>query len=137
MPQSPRPAALKLLNGRNQGVDSGGRKVAPPANFARTVPKPPTWLSEEAAKEWKRITPELSRMKLVKEIDRGSLAAYCESWSRFVEISQSWHAGDARTSLVENASKELRQWAREFGLTPSAEGSVRPPELPDGDDPFA
>ena len=103
---SPRPAALKLLNGRSPGTDSGGRKVAPPAAFARVAPDP------------------LTRMKLIKEIDRGSLAAYCESWARFVEISEAWHAGDA-------------QWAREFGLTPSAEGAVRPPELPDGDDPFA
>ena len=134
---SPRPAALKLLNGRNAGVDSGGRKVAAPANFARGAPKPPEWLSEEAAKEWVRIVPELTRMKLLKHIDAASLAAYCESWSRFVEISRAWHAGDARTSLVDAASKELRQWAREFGLTPSAEGAVHPPELPDGDDPFA
>jgi phage terminase small subunit len=55
-------------------------------------------------------------MKLIKEIDRGSLTAYCESWARFVEISEAGHAGDA-------------QWARKFGLTPSAEGADRPPEL--------
>jgi phage terminase small subunit len=73
------------------------------------------------------VAPDpLTRMKLIKEIDRGSLAAFGEAW----------HAGDARTSLVDAASEELRQWAREFGLTPSAEGAVRPPELPDGDDPF-
>jgi phage terminase small subunit len=132
-----RPAALRLLNGRTPDTDSGGRRVAPPANFARVAPEVPGWLSDEAAAEWRRIIPELTRMKLIKEVDRATLSAYCESWSRFVEISKSWHAGDARTSLVENASKELRQWAREFGLTPSAEGAVRPPELPDGDDPFA
>ena len=90
-----------------------------PAAFARVAPDP------------------LTRMKLIKEIDRGSLAAYCECWARFVEISEAWHAGDARSSLVDAASEELCQWAREFGLTPSAEGAVRPPELPDGDDPFA
>lgn len=134
---SPRPAALRLLNGRTPGTDSGGRKVTPPANFARVAPEVPDWLSDEAAAEWARIIPELTRMKLIKEIDRATVAAYCESWARFVEISKAWHAGDARTSLVDAASKELRQWAREFGLTPSAEGAVRPPELPDGDDPFA
>lgn len=135
--QSPRPAQLKLLNGRSATTDSGGRHVAPPANFARGAPEPPDWLSDDAAAEWARIVPELTRMKLLKPIDGATLAAYCESWSRFVEITKAWHAGDARTSLVDQASKELRQWAREFGLTPSAEGSVRPPELPDGDDPFA
>jgi phage terminase small subunit len=103
---SPRPAALKLLNGRSPGTGSGGRKVAPPAAFARVAADP---LTRNEADQGNRP---------------GSLAAYCESWARFVEISEAWHTGDA-------------QWAREFGLTPSAEGAVRPPELPDGDDPFA
>lgn len=137
MPQAPRPAALKLLNGRTPGTDSGGRKVAPPANFARVAPTPPQWLTREARAEWDRIIPELTRMKLTKEIDRSSLAAYCECWSTYVDVIKASKRGDVTLAQVTMVSKELRQWCREFGLTPSAEGSVRPPELPDADDPFA
>jgi phage terminase small subunit len=137
MPVSPRPAALRLLNGRTDHTDSGGRQVAPPANFARVAPDAPEWLSDEAAAEWQRIVPELTRMRLLKEIDRATLAAYCMSWSRFRKISEEWQRGEVPTAHVDAASKELRQWAREFGLTPSAEGSVHPPDLPDGGDPFA
>lgn len=137
MPRSPRPAALKLLNGRTHDTDSGGRKVAPPANFARGAPEMPLFMSDEAKAEWRRIVPELTRMKLLKHIDRASLAAYCEAWSRFVELTRQYHFGDIGLTQVDQASKEVRQWCREFGLTPSAEGAVRPPELPDAGDPFA
>ena len=138
MPAAARPAALKLLNGRTGDTDSGGRKVAPPVAFARNAPTAPSWLPREAAEEWRRIVPELSRMRLAKDIDRGSLAAYCLSWARFAHLSKEWdQTGRVSTAQVEAASRELRQWAREFGLTPSSESALHPPELPDVGDPFA
>ena len=135
---SARPAALRLLNGRTADTDSGGRKVDAPINFARSAPEAPDWLPDEARAEWDRIVPELTRMRLIKPIDRATLTAYCLSWSRFVDITHQWDDGDVSTCrLIDQASKELRQWAREFGLTPSAEGGLHPPELPDAGDPFA
>lgn len=132
-----RPAALKLLNGRTADTDSGGRKVAPPIAFARSAPMPPGWLSPEAKAEWNRILPELSRMRLVKTVDRSTLAAYCTTWAHYVEVVGLYAEGKASTSVMINASKELRMWAVQFGLTPSSEGSLHPPELPDADDPFS
>ena len=133
-----RPAKLKLANGRTGDTDSGGRKVNAGPAFQRFAPDPPAWLSSEAAKEWRRIVPELTRVKLIKPIDSAGLAAYCEAWSRFVDASITYdEGGKVQLGRVQSCSTELRQWAREFGLTPSAEGSVRAPDLPDEDDPFA
>lgn len=147
----PRPPALKLIGGRSPGRDSGGRKVKEPPSFRRLPPKAPTWLPREAAAEWKRVVPELARLGLLKEGDRAALAAYCLTWDRLVTAQQEiardglLHTNSqGRTrhpavAIVEAASKELRAWAAEFGLSPSAEQRVGGKGDGDGEDdnPFA
>lgn len=145
----PRPIALKLLEGRGHGRDSGGRVVAEAKPFKRLPPDPPTWMTTEAKNEWKRIVPELSRLELTKQVDRASLTAYCECWSRFVAASRlvkrdglltkpgEHSQGIVRNpavAIVEAASKELRAWANEFGLTPAAENKIGRKDAAGGDD---
>ena len=65
MGRTAQPAALKLIGGRGNGRDSGGRVVNPGPAFRRLPPKPPTWLSREAAAEWKRVVPGLQRLDLL------------------------------------------------------------------------
>lgn len=134
----PRPAALKLIEGRGNGTDSGGRKVKEGPAFGRSAPEAPEWLPAEARDEWNRVVPELDRLGLLKSIDRTALTSYCMVWQRFVDanaivaregmiVEEELTLG--RTKLyrhpalltVEVASKELRAWATEFGLTPSSE----------------
>jgi P27 family predicted phage terminase small subunit len=149
---SAQPAPLKLVNGRGPGRDSGGRKVPETPAFKRLPPAAPEWLPDEARSEWDRVVPELSRLDLVKPIDRASLTAYCLTWARLVqaqkEIADDGGSVLGRNSqgrvrhpavaVVEAASKELRAWAQEFGLTPSAEQRVGAKGGGDGpeDDPF-
>lgn len=132
--RTPAPAALKLVNGRSEGRDSGGRVVKTPPKFDRVTPTPPRWLPKEARAEWERIVPDLERLGILKRIDAAALTAYCMTWQRFVEASQiievegmscTDRAGKVTRNpalvTVETASRELRAWAGEFGLTPSAE----------------
>lgn len=131
----PKPVVLKLLEGRGHGTDSGGRAVKNVPAFTRAAPEAPQWLPPAASAEWDRVVPELDRLGILKTIDRAALAAYCMAWDRFVDAS----AIVAREGMVlhddkqgkaqrhpalltaEAASKELRAWAGEFGLTPSSE----------------
>lgn len=148
----PLPSHLKLINGRGNGRDSGGRVVKPTPGFVRLPPAAPAWLEGEARRMWDDVVAELSRLKLLKPIDGAALAAYCQTWQRFVDAS----AIVARTGLVldgdkgpvknpavlivETASKELRAWSAEFGLTPSSENRLGVAEARDGDgedNPFA
>jgi len=128
---------LKLVEGRSPGRDSGGRKVKEPPSFDRGTPEPPDWLSREARAEWDRIVPELVRLHITKPIDRAALAAYCETWARFVSAqeaikidglavigSQGQPVKNPAVAIAEAAGKEIRAWAGEFGLTPSAEASL-------------
>lgn len=145
------PAGLKLIKGRSAGRDSGGRKVEAGPAFKRVPPQAPEWLSAEAAEEWDRVIPELSRLDLVKEQDRAALAAYCEAWATFVEASRVVQEEglviEARqgklahpcVAIARNAGREMRSWAAHFGLTPSTEQALARGGGDDGDEanPFA
>ncbi|WP_371514950.1 P27 family phage terminase small subunit [Mycobacterium sp. 1164966.3] len=74
---APAPAALKILRGRSEGRDSGGRPVAKPPAFERQAPAAPHWLPDEARALWDKTVPDLDALRLLKEIDLGVLAAYC------------------------------------------------------------
>lgn len=136
----PRPAALKVLNGRSPGRDSGGRVVDPPPPFVRVAPPAPEWLPLEARAEWERIVPELDRLDFLKVSTRSSLTAYCLTWARLVEAQKTLAAegllaensqGRVKhplVNVVEAASKEIRSWCGEFGFTPSSEGRLKVPE---------
>ena len=143
------PAPLQLLHGRGEGVDSGGRKVKTTPEFRRIAPKPPTWLSKEAAAEWRRVVPGLTRLDLLKEEDRATLTAYCETWSTFVDATRQVRREgltiDAKqgtlphpaVGIARNAGRELRAFANLFGLSPASEmalGKVTGGE--DDDNPF-
>lgn len=149
MARPAQPPALKLLKGRGEGRDSGGREVQPTPQFRRVAPQPPSWLSREAKAEWKRVVPELTRLEILTAENRAALAAYCETWATFVAATRTVqvegmtiHAKQGElahpaVAIARNAGKELRAWANQFGLTPSAENALQLREADDGgDDPF-
>ncbi|MFD8937316.1 phage terminase small subunit P27 family [Streptomyces sp. NPDC059578] len=154
------PAVLKLLKGRADGRDSGGRVVAPGPAFRRIPPKPPTWLSREAAAEWRRVAPGLTRLDLLKEEDRATLTAYCETWAMYVRATRAVNEDGLTSTVVStradgtetvrevthpliavarNAGRELRGFAAQFGLTPATEQALARGAENNGDpgNPFA
>lgn len=147
----PQPAGLKLIKGRSPGRDSGGRVVVPPPSFRRLPPQAPEWLPDEARAEWDRVVPELARLELLKPADRAALTAYCLTWDRLVQaqremaedgsvlaVNSQGRVRHPAVAVIEAASKDLRSWAGEFGLTPSAEArmSKGPADGDEDDNPF-
>lgn len=151
---TPQPRRLLLLHGRGDGKDSAGRPVPIPPPFKRSAPNPPTWLSREAKAEWRRVAPGLERLDLIKPEDRATLAAYCECWARYVQAVRLYsteglvltnpttgrkHQHPA-VQIANTAAAQLRAYAAEFGLTPSAERNVskrNDDRDADEEDPFA
>ena len=149
----PKPAHLKIVEGRGNGRDSGGRVVDQTPEFVRLPPEAPRWLKGEALAEWNRVLPELQRLELIKQPDMASLVAYCLTWDRLVQaqaivelegmVLQDDKQGRAQRHpallTLEMASRELRSWAQQFGLTPSAESRLKTPKDNDGREgnPFA
>jgi P27 family predicted phage terminase small subunit len=77
--------------------------------------------------------PGLQRLDLLKEEDRATLAAYCETWARFVEATRTVQREgltiEAKQGMLPHpavgiaraAGRELRAFAGLFGLSPASE----------------
>lgn len=144
------PANIKLLNGRGPGRDSGGRVVTPTPAFARYAPEKPDTLSPAASKHWDEILPELERLDLVNPTNIGGLVIMCEAWARHVQalqilaeqglmiVNSQGQVRHPAVQIAEKASSEYRQWAGQFGITPSSETRLGVKDKPaPGANPFA
>ncbi|MCL2582963.1 MAG: phage terminase small subunit P27 family [Streptosporangiales bacterium] len=130
---APKPTPLRILHGDK------------PSRINRAEPKPrdlapvkPPWLSKYASEEWDRVIPDLEAMRTVKAVDASGLAAYCEAVARLRTTTDIvtrtgplliGRDGIARknpaVAQARDASNEVRVWAREFGLTPSARSPLK------------
>jgi len=147
----PKPAPLKLIEGRGNGRDSGGRKVPTPPMFTRIPPEKPDHLTPYASEIWDRIVQDLPKLGLLKEVDGPSLEMLCETYSRWrvaveMRMAAQKQAPGTKGLIAKNsqgfviapwvnaetqASKEFRAWCAEYGLTPAAEMKLA---MPTGDD---
>jgi P27 family predicted phage terminase small subunit len=146
----PTPSYLKLLRG-NPGKRPLN-KGEPQPTIADVPPEPPPFLSNYAVEEWRRVAPELHRLRLLTSIDATLFAVYCESfadWRSASEVVAAMAAEDPAThgllvpsksgdvanpivAVVSNAARAMLRFAGEFGLTPVARtrinGGAYPPD---------
>lgn len=126
MGRPPKPTRLKELAG-NPGKRALNKREPRPTV---AVPTRPAWLLPEAKREWTRLARELGPLGLVTLVDRGALAAYCQSWARYVEAErrltemQSDPAVESidlrRQAMVSNKRlTEVMALGAKFGLSPS------------------
>lgn len=85
------------------------------------VPPPPDWLpNAHAIKEWDRLSPILVANKLLTEAALSTLGQLCALHGKVVQL---YAAGESpNASMV----AQLRALSNDFGLTPVAQGKVRP-----------
>jgi P27 family predicted phage terminase small subunit len=128
----PAPRAVKVLRGDRPSRISTDEPQPLSGDVAR-----PVELSPAAAEVWAAVVPHLSYMGVLAPADAPSLAQYCEAVVRAARVSREAAGAPpliegAEGHLVRNplyalardASSELRMWAREFGLTPSARSGI-------------
>ena len=150
--RKPTPTALKVLQGNPGKRPLNRREPKPPP----TAPGCPTWLSIEAKAEWRRVVPVLDQLGMLTKVDRAALATYCEEWATFVYAQRLVHEHgitikvhestslDGQTlyfrptknpalQVARDAADKVRQFASEFGLTPSARTRLEIPEADDGE----
>lgn len=93
----------------------------------------PTYLDEDAKKEWKRLSKMLLRIGVLTEADGMSLACLCQAWSTMVKAQKKLSetgmllktpSGYVQQSpligIVNNCSETVSRLSREFGLTPAS-----------------
>lgn len=133
---APKPSALKQLEG-NPGKRTTNTKEPRPAT---KIPACPKHLSAEAHKEWRRVSKQLADLRLLTEVDRAALAAYCQAWARWVEAEKEMAKEDFRMititekgypvlspwfSVADKALKQMKAFLAEFGMTPSSRSRVQ------------
>jgi P27 family predicted phage terminase small subunit len=150
--RTPIPPGLKILQGRGNGRDSGGRLVPVPPALERGLPETPSWLPPEVAAMWELIAPQVDELGAIKPQDGLILAALCEIAATYAAAVVDVYAhGQVLTNpktgmphknpalaVAETARRDLLRYAREFALTPLAESLLgKLPRDDDEDDPFA
>ena len=136
---APKPNELKKLEG-NPGKRTTNRNEPRPA---QKIPPCPKHLSNEARKEWRRVSKQLVQLKLVTEVDRAALAAYCQAWARWVQAEQEMANKDFRMititesgypvvspwfGVANKAMQQMRAFLAEFGMTPSSRSRIQVPK---------
>jgi P27 family predicted phage terminase small subunit len=131
--RKPKPTHLKLLEGNL------GRR---PPNLGepkprRAIPTCPAHLCPSAKSEWKRIACLLYSLGVLTELDRASLAAYCQAYGRWVEAERKLKETPALLKMPSGylqqnpwltiANKQLElmhKYMTELGLSPAARSRV-------------
>lgn len=52
------------------------------------IPSCPSHLSKESKKEWRRVVKLLDSVGILTELDRSTLAEYCESYGKWINLKQ-------------------------------------------------
>ena len=78
--RKPRPMELMVINGGKPGRRGG--------EGAESLPTCPAHLNPSAKAEWKRLASELQRLRILSQLDRAALAAYCQAYGRWVEAER-------------------------------------------------
>lgn len=145
--RKPLPTHLKLIAGTAKKARMNAHEPKP----ATARPAPPPELSDDARAEWDRVVEELFRLGIVTNLDRGILAAYCQSHGRWMQaertLAKMAKMDDSTGALMiktqggntiqnpivgiaNKAMADMARYAAELGLTPSSRGRVqaRPPD---------
>jgi P27 family predicted phage terminase small subunit len=135
--RKPKPTNLKVIQG-NPGKRQLNKNEPRPDP---ALPDPPEHLNEDAHAEWERVARGLYNMGCLSVVDRGTLAAYCQAYGRWVQAERAiaemaekdpkTHGlmiKTAKGNIVQNplvgtankAKADMMRYASEFGMTPSA-----------------
>jgi P27 family predicted phage terminase small subunit len=139
----PKPTQLKLLTG-NPGRRPLNTREPEPALQSASLPAHLRWLPDEAKAEWKRLAPELARLRLLTVLETGLLAMYCEAYALWVQASKIVaKEGFTFTSANGNprphpalavsraAAETVVKIAAQFGMTPASRTRVAVSPQPD------
>lgn len=111
----PKPNVIKMFTG-----NPGKRplNLSDGVNPEIEIPAPPKWLSNQARKEWSRIGAELETLGLIAEIDKASLATYCQTWGDLCDLEMAF-AAQKKMAVNVGAKSDTAVMAAFFQKTPT------------------
>ena len=97
------------------------------------VPDCPPELGPVAQKEWQRLSIELNKLRILTQLDRAALAAYCGAYSLWAEATENiqkfgtmvkspsgYPIQSPYVSIANRQAEIMLRIASEFGFTPAS-----------------
>lgn len=94
--------------------------------------KAPSWLSDRAKKEYRRLIKSMADMDMLGDLDANNLAGYCNAWDKYLQAEEEikarglfieskkpgapYQANPAIYVQIKHA-KEMREFGRQCGLS--------------------
>ena len=104
------------------------------------VPDCPPELGPVAQKEWQRLSIELNKLRILTQLDRAALAAYCGAYSLWAEATENiqkfgtmvkspsgYPIQSPYVSIANRQAEIMLRIASEFGFTPASRSRITTP----------
>jgi P27 family predicted phage terminase small subunit len=121
-------------------LTSGPRKVEFEQIPEATIPECPPELSPAARKERDRLAAELGALRMLTNLDRAALAAYCTAYALWAEANeaiqkygvmikspQGFPIQSPYLSVANRQAEIMMRIASEFGFTPASRSRIATP----------
>jgi P27 family predicted phage terminase small subunit len=132
----PKPTRLKVLTGNPGKRPLNGAEPQPEV----ATPECPEELSPVARREWDRLVGELAALRILTNLDRAALAAYCGAYSMWAEATQNiqkfgtmvksptgYPVQSPYVSIANRQAEIMMRIASEFGFTPASRSRISTP----------
>jgi P27 family predicted phage terminase small subunit len=132
----PKPTRLKVLSGnpgkRPLNSDEPKPEIA--------IPDCPPELGPLAQKEWQRLAGELISLRILTNLDRAALAAYCGAYALWAEATENiqkfgtmvkspsgYPIQSPYVAIANRQAEIMMRIASEFGFTPASRSRIATP----------
>jgi P27 family predicted phage terminase small subunit len=132
----PKPTRLKVLTGNPGRRPLNINEPKPEA----VVPECPVELGPVARREWDRLAGELAPLRLLTNLDRAALAAYCGAYGMWAEATEAiqkfgtmvkspsgYPIQSPYVSIANRQAEIMMRIASEFGFTPASRSRISTP----------
>jgi P27 family predicted phage terminase small subunit len=132
----PKPTRLKMLTGNPGKRRLNEDEPRPDPN----IPECPSELGPVARTEWDRLVDELAVLRMLTNLDRAALAAYCGAYALWAEATVQLQKYGAMIksptgfpiqspylSIVNRQAEIMMRIASEFGFTPASRSRIATP----------
>lgn len=135
----PKPTRLKVLTGNPGKRPLNCDEPQPEAQ----IPDCPSELGPGAKREWERLVGELGKLKLLTNLDRAALAAYCGAYGLWAEATEAiqkygtmvkspsgYPIQSPYVSIANRQAEIMMRISSEFGFTPASRSRISTPSSP-------
>jgi len=132
----PKPTRLKVLTGNPGRRPLNASEPRPEA----VVPECPVELGPVARREWDRLAGELAPLRILTNLDRAALAAYCGAYGMWAEATEAiqkfgtmvkspsgYPVQSPYVSIANRQAEIMMRIASEFGFTPASRSRISTP----------